>query len=531
MKKIAIITLVTLAVLQTTAQSDTSFMRYPPLPPKNQHLAKNIRMQRGSDMLLTNLIVFIRFADDEEFTTPLEQIDLMFNDTSFQAISVYNYFNVMTYGKINYRSVFTNDCQNSTIVSYQDEYPRSYYQPQSPDNPNGYTTTGGMATSTREYQLIANVIRHIDNMNLVDDDVNLDGNNDGYIDNISFIIKGNVGEWAELLWPHMDFFNSTSAGLTYTLTINGKIPLAYNFEFADSGPYFTANVFAHEMGHSMGLPDLYHYFNYPYIAPVGIWDQMAQNNLQQVSTILKYKFLGVVEEPIEIYEDGHYVLNSNTSADYNNCYFIRSGVDPDQWFTFEYRNCDDFMDNVPESGLIIGRWNESVDVNDLSNSGNGPFDFFNKPHSYWVFRPNSQIDTVNGNIYDAAFSSASGRTSFGPNTNPRPYLFDGTVDNTFEITNIYEYGNTLSFDVRFLGEGINSYSNKPKIIYPNPADDLLNIKLDDANRYEICDMSGRVVLYGSCHDSKIDISSLQNGMYMAKLFNDQGCFTEKFIKK
>ena len=123
---------------------------------------------------------------------------------------------------------------------------------------------------------------------------------------------------------------------------------------------------------------------------------MEQNKLQQFSSIIKYKFLGIVDEPVEITEDGHYVLNSNTSSDHNNCYFIRSAIDPDQWFTIEYRNCDDFMENVPHSGVIIGRWYDNVNLNDLYDAGNGCFDFYEKPHTYWVFRRNSNIDTING---------------------------------------------------------------------------------------------------------------------------------------
>lgn len=74
---------------------------------------------------------------------------------------------------------------------------------------------------------------------------------------------------------------------------------------------------------------------------LGLWGQVVQNNLRQVSTIIKYKFLGIVGEPAEITVDGHYVLSSNSSSDHQNCYLIRSAIDPDQWFTLEFRNCDD----------------------------------------------------------------------------------------------------------------------------------------------------------------------------------------------
>ncbi|MDY6325877.1 MAG: T9SS type A sorting domain-containing protein [Bacteroidales bacterium] len=531
MRKFLVLLFVALFYSGFSEPVDSNFLRRMPMPPKNLSKVPVVRARSGENMMLTNLVVFIRFADDEEFTTSLDYVDQMFNDSSFQAVSVYNYFNVMTYGKINYRSIFPNNCQNSTIVSYKDIYPRWYFQPQSPSNPGGYPPQSTLYTNDRERKLLVRVLSHIDSAGLIDESVSLDGNGDGYIDNISFVIKGDVGNWGDLLWPHMDFFSSEYAGLSYTLTVNGKIPLAYNFEFADSGPNFSANTFAHEMGHSLGLPDLYHYYYYNNVYPVGIWDQMGQNNLQQVSTILKYKHLGVVEEPIEITEDGHYVLNSNTSADHHNCYFIRSSVDPDQWFTFEYRNCDDFMDNVPASGLIIGRWTDFVDPSDMHESGNGGFDFHNKPHSYWVFRPNSQSDTVNGNLYRAVFSSASGRTSFGPGTNPRPYLVYGEFENSFEITNIYEFGNTLSFDVRFLDVGVESHAGGNSIVYPNPTSDFLNISAANLMSFEIFDMLGRKVVSGGCDDGRVDVSSLKDGLYVVKVSTSDGCFTEKFVKR
>ena len=523
MKKLLVLLLNAIVLFGFSTPTDTIPPFLPPGPPKNPELAPPIRLERNAQTTLTNLVIFIRFADDSEFVETLEPIDQMFNDTTPYNISVYNYFNVMTYGKINYHTVYTNNIQNSVIVSYQDIYPRAYYQPFSDYNP--YGDPPGDAES----MLLGRVLKYVDSMNLIDPDVNLDGNNDGLIDNISFIIKGNVGNWADLLWPHMGYISTYYVGLPSWFNLNGKTPCCYNFEFAHSGNYFTANTFCHEMGHSLGIPDYYHYYNYNSIYPVYLWDQMAQNNLQQVSAIIKYKLLGIVDEPIEITEDGHYVLNSNTSSDHQNCYFIRSSIDPDQWYTFEYRNCDDFMENVPHSGVIIGRWYDNVDLNDIYDAGNGMFDFYNKPHTYWVFRRNSDIDTVNGKISQAAFGYAN-RTSFGPTTNPHPYLVDGTPETSFEVTNITFSGDQASFDVHFLDVGIDNHVKNSSHIYPNPANNVLNLSLNEVSRVEIYDMSGRMLLSETYPNSKIDVSPLIQGLYIVKIFTDSDCYTEKFIK-
>ena len=509
-----------------SAPSDTIPPLMPPRPPLNPRQAPHIHLNRDEQMTLTNLVIFIRFADDEEFTESLEPINQMFNDTTPNNISVYNYYNVMTYGKINYHTIYTSNVQNSTIVSYQDPKPRSYYQPYSDDNPGGYPPQTMGITNPREEELLIRALQYVESQQLVSPNTTLDGNNDGFIDNISFIIKGNVGDWNDLLWPHMNFVTPPIA----EVTINGKTPNAYNFEFANSGVYFTANVFSHEMAHSLGIPDFYHYFYTNDLMPVGPWDQMSHNNLQQISTIIKYKFLGIVDEPFEITEDGHYVLNSNTSSDHNNCYFIRSSIDPYQWFTIEYRNRTDFMENVPQSGVIIGRWYDNVDLHDMYDAGNGYFDFFEKPHNYWIFRPGSSIDTINGSINSAAFGNGI-RTSFGPTTNPHPFLTDGTPETSFEITNIQYYGDQASFDVHFLNVGVPSHEKQSGHIYPNPVNNKLNISLDDVSRVEIFDLLGKNILSEDYPDSSINVSTLQQGVYIVKLYTDNDCYTDKFIKK
>jgi M6 family metalloprotease-like protein len=523
MEKLFTLLLVSIALIGFSAPTDTVPRLRPPRPPQNTHLAPHVRLNRSEPMTLTNLVIFIRFADEEEFHESFEAIDLMFNDTIPNNISVHNYYNVMTYGKINYNTIFTNDIQD-TIISYQDPHPRAYYQPRRSSNPEGYSTMD-IAIQRRDVML-ANAMHYVDSLHLVDVATNLDGNNDGIIDNISFIIKGDVDDWDDLLWPQMDFFDTVA----FPVSINGKTPRAFNLEFAHSYYYFNANTFCHEMGHSLGIPDLYHYYNYFYIEPVYLWDIMAQNDLQQLSAILKYKFLGIIDEPFEITEDGHYVLNSLTSSDQNNCYFIRSYIHPEQWFTIEYRNNDDFMENVPHSGVVIGRWYDNVDVTDILTSGNESFNNTTIPHTYWVFRPNSSSDIVNGDINSAAFGYDN-RTSFGPNTNPHPYLTDGTPETSFEITNIQYSGDQASFDVHFLNTGMPAYESKNAYIYPNPVYNELNISLHEVNRVDIYDILGNTMLSETHPDSKINVFSLPQGVYIAKIFTDNGCYMEKFIKK
>ena len=188
------------------------------------------------------------------------------------------------------------------------------------------------------------------------------------------------------------------------------------------------------------------------------------------------------------------------------------------------------MENTPQSGVIIGRWNDNVNLDDMYDSGNGYFDFYDKPHTYWIFRRNSTIDTINGNINTAVFGNGI-RTSFGPSTNPHPFLTDGTPEISFEITNIHYSGDQASFDVEFLHDGVLTYEKKNSHIYPNPASSELNLSLEDVSRVEIYDLLGKMILSEERPESKINVSSLMQGAYFVKIYTDNDCYTEKFIKQ
>lgn len=90
------------------------------------------------DRDLTNLVIFMRFADDEEITHSFDDIDTMFNAKAPGYLSVYNFYKTMTYDHLHYNTVYTNNVQNGQIVSYQDPKPRAYFEPYSPTNPIGY---------------------------------------------------------------------------------------------------------------------------------------------------------------------------------------------------------------------------------------------------------------------------------------------------------------------------------------------------------------------------------------------------------
>jgi M6 family metalloprotease-like protein len=489
---------------------------------------------------LTNLVIFVRFSDDAEINHSFASIDSMFNGKTPGYLSVSNFYDVMTYGKIHYNTIYTNNIQNGVIVSYQDSYPRGYFEPYSPTNPMGYTEAPPiMGVAMREAQLLGRIVSYVDYIGLVDSDVVLDGNGDSLVDNISFILKGGTGAWGSILWPHMEFFPYDS--LDYEPRINGLKINTYNFEFEGSGSYFTAHVFRHEMGHSLNLPDLYHYQNYSNVSPAGSWDMMCYNyGNNQMAAIYKNKILHVSDDPVEITEDGDYTLLSAGSSPSQNCYYIKSALDTTQWYVLEYRNRNDlFEEGIPGSGLIVARWNDTIP---LSVYTNGLFDYYNVAHQYWIFRPGSSRDIENGVLTNAHFSQLEGRTTFGPTTDPHPYLTNGTPETSFEITDIYDHGGHLTFHVHFLNAGIEEHQFAENVcVYPNPAVDVLHVQstMDyehlNVTSMEVVDVYGKTIrtIVGA-NDKlpmQINVYDLSSGIYFLRINADLGVITKRFVKR
>jgi M6 family metalloprotease-like protein len=465
---------------------------------------------------LTNLVIFLRFADDEEIDHSFADIDSMFNGRTPGYLSVYNFYDALSYGNIHYKTVYTNNILNGVIISYQDIMPRCYFQPyDSVENPIGYLPEEQpfMGVSMREAELLGRAVRYVDSLHLVNPSVVLDGDGDGDIDNLSFIVKGGTGEWASILWPHMEYFPHDSLGDTFT--INGVCLNTFNFEFEGAEPIlFNAHVFRHEMGHSLNLPDLYHYTNYSSVFPADNWDMMENANLcNHTAAIYKNRILHVADDPIEITADGDYTLQSVGSSPSQNCYYIRSAIDPMQWFVLEYRRQTDlFEDGIPGTGLIIARWNDTVPATYSGMFANAFFDFYTRAHQYWIFRPGSAIDTVNGDISQAHFSAAMGRTSFGPTTDPHPYLTDGTPETSFEITNIQENGTELTFHVHFLGtQGIEDVS-----------ENMEDVRLYSRNGQIIVEgADGETVRFFDINGKSVRNNDLSSGVYIVKIGNRQ----------
>lgn len=382
-----------------------------------------------------NLVIFIRFADDTAYTRSWASIDHMFSDSTREnSSSLYNYFKHASYNKIFMRTHYAPEPDSDRILSYQSPHPRGYYMPYNDHNTIGYTNYSDR--TNREFELLVGAVNFINDSFPVPTSYNLDCDNDGYIDNVNFVVKGSYTGWSDLLWPHK--WNLYG----HNVYINGKQVNTFNFALEGAGSeYFGVSTFCHEMFHSLGAPDLYHYNSNTEVTPVGSWDLMANNATppQHMSAYMKYKYGNWIDSIPLITEPGTYTLHSVADSTYGNNIYRFPSTDPNQFFVVEYRdNTETFESKLPGKGLLIYRI-------DTRFNGNAEYDGYSYFDEVWLFRPGSNSPDVSGQISEAYFSPKSHRTEFSPSTNPYPYLTDGTRDFTFNISRISTPGNTISF--------------------------------------------------------------------------------------
>ena len=373
---------------------------------------------------ITNLVIFIRFSGESEFTDATSLYTNMLNSSVAGANSLRNYYREVSYNALTVNSSLF-PTPGSTILSYQDSHPRSYYQPYNAvTNPTGYVEA---TRAQREHALLRSAINYVAGLGQFPSGATIDGDDDGMVDSLTFVVSGEPDGWSELLWPHASYLFSE------TVTINGKEVGGYQFQLQSM---ITTGVLAHEMFHVLGAPDLYHYEDNG-IQPVGGWDVMEYdpNPPQHMSCYMKFQYGGWISSLPELTTPGTYTLNPLTSST-NNCKKISSPYSTTEYFVVEYRNAGSstFESSLPGNGLLVYR------INTLAyGNAEGP------PDEVYVYRPGGTT-SVNGNVNIANFSSTVGRTQINDSTDPSSFLSDGS-DGGLNLCNIGASGATISFNI------------------------------------------------------------------------------------
>jgi M6 family metalloprotease-like protein len=352
----------------------------------------------------------------------------MFNVTGAGVNSMVSYFVEASYNVFSCPAAFY-PTPGATVVSYQDVYTRGYYQPYNAvTNPIGYTGgDNGTDRTNREHTLLASAVNAVSSQ--IPAGLNIDVDSDGYVDNVCFIVSGSPTGWASLLWPHKWSL------YTQTVYINGKRVSVYNLQLRNSLISSGPGVLCHEMFHSLGAPDLYHY-SYDGFAPVSSWDLMEANKNppQHMGAYMKWKYGTWLASIPEILTSGWYSLQPLTSST-NNAYKIKSPVSTTEFFVLEYRRKEGtFESSLPGTGLLAYRINTTV-----TGNASGP------PDEVYIYRPGG-TPSANGLPAGANLGSDVGRTAINDTTDPFSFLTNGNPGG-LSISSVGAAGSTITFYV------------------------------------------------------------------------------------
>jgi len=368
--------------------------------------------------------IFVRFSDQTEFEDERHLYDSIFNLTGANAVSLHSYYLESSYQMLDLTTSFYPPAALDTNSSFQTIYPRDYYRPAYGDvNPLGYDETSNWAKKERENVLVAAVVEAAQAS--IPPDLDVDADNNGYVDNVVIVFRGAADVWGEIIWPHRWDLSH------YDAYINGAQVWDYNVQVQIG---IAAPVLCHETGHSLGLPDLYHY--YDTLTPVGLWDIMANetNPPQHTGAWHKGRYLGWTGYPLPAIEQGgYYSLNPLTSQN-GIAYTINTDTTRPTMYLLQYRKQVGLFESaLPTSGLLIQRI-EPVLTPD--GNANGP------PDEVYVFRPGGIWNA--DSLASAPFSIDYGKVCINNDTDPAPFIF-GAIPGDVFIADIGPCGDQLTF--------------------------------------------------------------------------------------
>lgn len=163
-------------------------------------------------------------------------------------------------------------------------------------------------------------------------------------------------------------------------------------------------------------------------------------------------------------------------------------------------------------------------------NGDGDFDDANEK----VLSKNGVFSTSVSGSFVVPTTAKNGLTRM------RVVLKDGTSSpsacGSFTFGQVEDYtvnivGNNLISNL--INEDQASSAREIVSIYPNPAQDILNVKTNstDDTQFQIVTASGQIIESGTLKDHKISVNKLVSGNYVLILSSQGSSTTHKFIKK
>lgn len=380
------------------------------------------------------------------------------NDEKIQAAdqllntSLTKYVSDVSKGTVKLQSLFYGYQANGVTDGFTLSQPLQYY------------IEDASKQAEREAELLREVIEKLEASGAMADksSAELDTNHDGYIDHMTFLLRGNKQDEYNLLWPHQ-FALKDSPTITckdgelavhdYVVVLSGddtnEDSLGRTGIFAKR---VDLGVIAHELLHVYGFPDMYHNYKYEnddFVSlesnerkgdPLGQWDIMDNTITDMPQNPLYYTnytyspWADQLSDPLVITQSTQNVTLQQLDYTKEGTMAAIIKVDAkinakaeDEYFMVEYRKRTGWDEKLPGSGLIVYRINlaanyknpEKAIVKYCSNRNKGRMthcgNMFGPSDEVYIFRPG--ITSINAaengtthdlGLFDAALSSDHG---------------------------------------------------------------------------------------------------------------------------
>lgn len=399
-------------------------------------------MAENSTEQLYNIVLFAQFDSLTESNFMQERTDdiiSMCNETdTFHSLS--GYIDAISYGQTNVTSYFPQ-MQNNIITPYV-----------MTSDLNNYKTSAQIAM-----EIIENVT--------VPDNIRMDGNNDGIIDNIIVVVDGKADDMTSPLWARAFSLNG--------MKLNGydvnRVNIQNSKQLFDNQITGREGVLCHEFLHSLGYPDLYR--NKRTGTPVGAWDIMASDSvfLQYPNAYHRAKISGWLDSE-DITSSGRYTIYPVSSESGNRLYLLKTPLSDTEFFAVEYRQqgarySDELDVKIYGTGLVVYRVNTEADGN-----------FKTDKDEIYVFRPEeTSLDAGEGNITLSAYGGKDspdyvGSADWNADITENALVYSNGTNSGIYIHDITMNEESLTFSVDFAdisgaelweSVGYDSENNKP----------------------------------------------------------------------
>ncbi|MDR1101189.1 MAG: hypothetical protein LBL34_02380 [Clostridiales bacterium] len=398
--------------------------------------------------VMTNLSMFVRFSDEEEFVSGMADhptvrgVDFAAYYDGADNTSSNEYYDAISRGKFRMDNYFLYPNGSAIPISYQDSHPRNYHRAYDEQtNPIGYTSEAERNERFKRMQ--------IDALNTVDlSDIDIDRDRGGSVDNVVFFYGGNMEVGNMSLWGHRWSITDGQNGVTFNY--NGCKRIDYNYIplFGDGSMNVDVlrTTIMHEFMHTLNLPDLD-------AAGVGQWSIMNNHNGKDPNFPTGYERekLDWITS-VQITESGTYTLDPVDSVDGTILYRVKfSATDADEYY-FEYRKSSDNLvvrsrtDNAPETGLLVYRVNRGY-------SGKGSNLELHNDDEIYVFRPGeASVNSAGGILRNAALNPGDTLGSADGNETVNTIYDSAGVNTGIVVSNVQYQGTQLKFDIQLPAE-------------------------------------------------------------------------------